>query len=279
MTYCAFFLSSGRCGTQWLAQHLGDAYPDLAEVTHEPLYMDYFPRQLLARGDPNPHGATRVVIAHADRVEALLRWGHYIECGWPCYAAIRYFALRFKDAFRIVHLTRHPVPSASSMVTHGYYSGPSHHVTDRALLTPWDGGVAFPEYRDRWNAMSAYEKCLYFWAEVHDLGLRLEGDLGLPWLRVRYEDLFHGDALDRLLAFLDLPRRRAIYAARGQPRDGYRRVGMSELDPRAIERHPRVVAVAELLGYDAGEVDEERIRRRYVAAPPTTGEAPSRERP
>jgi hypothetical protein len=271
--YAAFVLSSGRCATQWLAQNLGDAYPDVAEVTHEPLYMDYFPRQMRARPDPDPAGDTRAVLAHADRIESLLRWSRYIECGWPCYAAIPYFARRFAGRLRIVHLTRHPLTSASSMLTHGYYSAASgHHVTDRALPTPWDEAVLFPGYREHWQAMTAFEKCLYFWAELHGLALKMEGELGVPWLRLRYEDLFHGDALDRILDFLDLPRRRSIYAARNQPTDGYRRTARTEWNPRLIERHPRVIEIAARLGYDATEVDEDSLRQRY--APTTAKQRP-----
>lgn len=264
--FAAFVLSSGRCGTQWLEQNLGDAFPDVAQVAHEPLYMDYFPRRLFGLGRPDPAGETRTVIAHGDRIEGILRWSHFIECGWPAYAAIQYYAERFRDRIRVVHLVRHPVPTASSMVTHGYYSVPSgHHVTDRALLTPWDEGTLFHEYRARWANLSAFEKCLYFWAELQARALRIEGELGIPWLRIRYEDLFEGDALDRLLDFLELPRRPAIYEALKQPKDGYRMVSRQGWDPRSVADHPRVIELAKRLGYDALAVDAERIRRRYLA--------------
>jgi len=265
-TFAAFILSSGRCGTQWLARHLGDTYPDIAEITHEPLYMDYFPRRMLGHPTPEAGGDTAKVLAHADHVEALLRWGNYLECGWPSYAALPYLAERFKKHVRIVHLTRHPVTSASSMVTHGYYSAPTGHmVTDRALPTPFDAGVAFPDYRERWNGFTAFEKCLYFWTEMHHFALALEARAGVPWLRLSYEDIFGGDGLDRLLVFLDLPRRRSIFAALAQQTDGYRRTSAADWDPQTVGRHPRTIETAARIGYDALKVDEAGIRRRYMA--------------
>ena len=35
-----FFLSTGRCGTQWLAASLAEHYGDMATVDHEPMSAD-----------------------------------------------------------------------------------------------------------------------------------------------------------------------------------------------------------------------------------------------
>jgi hypothetical protein len=262
MTIAAFFLSSGRCGTQWLAKHLWDCYHDRAFVTHEPLRSNYLPRQLLGLKDPLASENASQILNHAQ-----LEKTDYVECGWPCYGAIPHFAKRFRGRVRIVHLPRHPIWSASSMVTHAYYRVPPRRdrLTERALLTPFDAGMRFPEYRQRWQQLNEFEKCLYFWAEVHALGLELQKTLGVPWLRIKSEELFTEAGLARLLAFLELPERDTMRAALGQRVDHFSFKTDAAWDVASIERHPRVVEVAEALGYDSVAADEKSIRERYRA--------------
>jgi hypothetical protein len=45
MNAATFVLSTGRCGTQWLAKNLTDHYGDLLAVTHEPHQREYLPRR------------------------------------------------------------------------------------------------------------------------------------------------------------------------------------------------------------------------------------------
>jgi len=46
-----FFLSTGRCGTQWLQKTLAAAYPDTAVATHEPVRGAYEPKLYLRAYD------------------------------------------------------------------------------------------------------------------------------------------------------------------------------------------------------------------------------------
>jgi hypothetical protein len=272
MSFATFFLSAGRCGTQWLAKNLQDAYGDLAVVTHEPIKRDYNPRRLLGLRDPKklkPYFKTdfaAVIARHVDAIEEHLKTYRYIECGWPCYGALRSLAERLAGRIRIVHLTRHPVPSAMSMLTHSYYHKTFlGKVEYFALLTPSDAGISFPEYRDRWQEMNRLEKCLYFWAEVNTLGLVLERELGIPWLRIKSEDLFEADGLDRLLDFLELPRREQIYVARVTQIDAWRHFTSEAIDDtKAIARHPKIMAVAIMLGYEPLSFDLSALRQRYA---------------
>ena len=267
MTIATFFLSSGRCGTQWLAKHLWDIYGDRAFVTHEPLRSNYLPRQLLGLNDLQASENASQILTHVARIERQLEKTDYVECGWPCYGAISHFAERFYGRVRIVHLPRHPIWSASSMVTHAYYRVPPRRdrLTERALLTPFDAGVRFPEYRQRWPELNEFEKCLYFWAEVHALGLELQSTLEVPWLRLKSEELFTEAGLARLLAFLELPERETMQAALGRRIDHFSFKTDTAWDVASIERHPRVVEVAEALGYDSIAADEKSIRARYRA--------------
>ena len=268
--FATFLFSSGRCGTQWLAKCLKENYADHAVVTHEPLFTYYLPRQLLGMEDPAGSDNAELILDHADRIEEHLGTISYIECGWPCFAAVRYFAERFTGRIRVVHLTRHPVLSAAAMVTHSYYrSGTGHdQLAESALVTPFDAGARFLGYGDRWDEYKPFEKCLYLWAEVHALGLHLEDTLDVPWLRLKYEDLFQEDGLDRLLDFLDLPRRDAMTAALDQWFDAYSFKTTRTVDVEAYARHPSIMSVARELGYEALDMDEKEIRQRYEHARP-----------
>jgi hypothetical protein len=263
MDSATFFLSSGRCGTQWLAKNLKEVYADIAVVEHEPILRKYLPKTLLGLRDPARSENAQIILDHTADIERHLEVKPYIECGWPCYGALRFFAQRFAGRIRIVHLTRHPIPTAGSMMTHNYYARTT--ILDTwALLEPTDRGVAFPEYTDRWQTMNRFERCLYFWAEINTLGLILERELRVPWLRVKYEDLFNADGLGRVLNFLQLPRREAVYAARAQSQDRWHHFRTDEeLDLTLIRQHPKIMAVAVMLGYKPLEADEAKIRERY----------------
>jgi hypothetical protein len=272
MTAATFVLSTGRCGTQWLAKNLIEHYGDLLAVTHEPYGHEYRPRQLLSIDEPDQWPTRALLDRHLAAIEKDLESRPYVECGWQCYGPLPYFAMRLGARLQVVHLVRHPVPTAASLSTHLYYHPRREQLNEQALPTPWDAGVAMPEYRERWAAMSRFEKCLYFWAEINLLALRLGWQLGPPWLRLRSEDLFGGDGLGRLLEFLGLPRREAISAARQQPYDAYAqgtRVRL-EAELKTIADHPRVVALARTLGYDALDFDRDRLMARYVI-PDTPG--------
>lgn len=264
MTHATFFLSTGRCGTQWAWKNLEEVYADLAVVTHEPILRNYTPRFLLGLKDPRKAKFADVILGHAAAIEGWLETKRYVECGWPCYAAIEYFAQRFAGRIRIVHLVRHPIPTATSMLTHSYYRDDVPSVVNTAgLLQPTDAGVSFPDYRDRWARMGRLAKCLYFWMEVNALGLRLERELGVPFLRLKFEELFQADGLDRLLDFLELPRRAAIYAARTHDFDRWHQYTTAKIKPSVIGNHPQIMAVAKQLGYDPLDVDLERLLQRY----------------
>jgi len=265
MNDATFVLSTGRCGTQWLAKNLADHYADLLQVTHEPHQREYLPRQLLGIGDPAQWPTLALLDRHLASIGKHLETKPYIECGWPCYGPLRYFAERLSGRVRVIHLVRHPVLTAASMVTHLCYHARPDQLTEKALLTPTDAGVAMPEYAGRWGNLSRFEKCLYFWGEIALLALRYERQLGVPWLRVRSEDMFSGDALAPILAFIGLPRREAIYAARQTRFDSHLMGTNVRLDAelQAVHNHPRILELAQQFGYDALDVDPDKLRWRY----------------
>ena len=77
MNSATFVLSTGRCGTQWLAEKLASAYGDLLTVTHEPLDNDYRPRLMLGQKTPlrlDPDSRT-TLLDHVERIERVVGVG------------------------------------------------------------------------------------------------------------------------------------------------------------------------------------------------------------
>jgi hypothetical protein len=67
------FLSSGRCGTQWLAGGLQELYPGL-DVEHEPIGPLYSPRRYFRRyADPEAILGVPEVAEHLARIELSTR--------------------------------------------------------------------------------------------------------------------------------------------------------------------------------------------------------------
>lgn len=266
-----FFLSTGRCGTQWVTKNLDAHYADQLIAFHEPLVFEYLPRQMFAGFDPNTTENADLILEHARKIELTIAPNQgtgvaaYVECGWPVYAAIPYFLKRFGENARVVHLVRHPVPTTSSMMTHKYYQQRSGNITEKALLTPSDAGVRLGEYADNWDDMELFERCLYFWGEINAFGLELEQTCEGRWLRLRFEDLFGGNGLERLLDFMKLPVRDDILKARDTLEDNFHAKTRTPWDVNTIKEHPRIIEIAKALGYDPLDFNPDAIKDRYQA--------------
>jgi hypothetical protein len=266
MTEALFVLSTGRCGTQWLAEALRGIAGDRAVVTHEPLGNDYAPREALGAGRPEALDPVLAepVLQHLESIEQTLRDRNYIECGHPLWSTLPYLLERFAGRVRVLHLVRHPVPVALSWLTQNAFIPPlGPHLSEKVLLSPFDKGVRFPAFGERWGSLTPYEKALYYWTEVNALGLDLEGRTSAPWLRVRFEDLFGGGAMKTIAGFAGLD---GPVATPANTVDEYPFVTRSWVDPGLIAGHAEVVSVAEQLGYDPMAFDENRLRLRYVGA-------------
>jgi len=260
-----FILSTGRCGTQWLAHVLASALGERAEVRHEPLGDDYAPREMLGAGDDpasvDPELAS-FIDQHADDIERVLESRDYLECGHPLWSTLPYLLRRFAGRARVIHLVRHPVPTAISWLTHSAYIKPfATHIPEKVLLSPFDDGVHFVSYRERWATMTPYEKALFYWLEVNAFGVRLEAEGKAPWLRVRFEDLVRGDGLARVLAFANAEAREVD---RPGMVDQFRYI-CDTCDPSLIAQHPDVMELARTLGYDPLGFDIDKLRSRYFA--------------
>jgi hypothetical protein len=268
-----FVLSTGRCGTQWLADTLRRILGYRAVVAHEPLDNDYQPRAMLgvrdvSQLDPELAAPIHELVAG---IEAALRERPYVECGHPSWSTLPYLLDRFAGRVRVIHLVRHPVPTAWSWVTMGAYCAPmAPHLQQKVLLSPFDEGIRFPTYRERWASLNPYEKTLFYWAEVTAFALELEQRTGAPWLRVRFEDLFEDCTLRRILDFAGWG---ALDASHADQRtvDEYHAVTPFWCDSALVSRQPEVLATANALAYDPMAIDESKLRRRYFRSPAVRG--------
>ena len=270
MPHATFVLSTGRCGTQWLTEALRAALGERARVEHEPLHNDYAPRRMLGISDPAAIGGrpARRMLEHVTSIEKGLETRDYIETGHPCWGALPWLLQRFAGRVRVIHLVRHPVPTACSWLSHRAFVPPRLPMLPaKELIAPTDAGVAFTEYPEAWPTLSPYEKCLYYWAEVNALGLHLEADAHVPWLRLSYEKLFDpaAAALDQVLAFLEIPCGGPITVDRSEKVDRHHFAIESWPDLLAIQRHPRIVHLAQQLGYDVTSFDIAKLRVRFGA--------------
>lgn len=264
-----FFITTARSATQWLALSLDEAYGDLLEAQHEPVGFDYAPCRTLR----NPAALKALadapaIRAHFDHIHAVLDGGRsYVEVGFPGFALAPLLRREFGDALRLVQLIRDPARVAASLVTHQWYvEGKRADVQGTVALTPADPGVAMTDYSDRWATMSAFEKGLFYWGEVHGYGLEVEAQAPPGrFARFRAEDLLDADPAERrrLCAFLGLPERDAWLDAPAQHVDRFRHTTTETIAPGAIARHPAIVALAEQFGYATDESDAASLAERY----------------
>lgn len=277
MQHLVFFISTGRCGTQWYTATLRKLYADRAVVLHEPMGPLYRPRQFMRAYNRLDEMKSPKLIRHLQRIADVSRSQIYIETGWPCFSAIPLFIQEFGDRVKVVHLTRHPVPTALSLMTHNYYRPKVRRdwYTRHAALDPFCKGVRQKDYRGAWTRLSQYEKCLFLWTEIHLYAEELADRYpSLSISRVSMEELFSGDeaVLRRFTCFLGLPFREALRDAVNVNVDTHQRRTATRFDWRLIFRHQRCVSLANRLGYDltkyhAAELDD-RYRSRKL--PPRT---------
>ena len=271
MRKVTFVLTTARSGTQWLTSQLNRAFGDLLVARHEPVGYLYRPRETLR--DPAKLGALHAsaeVRAHFDMIRSVLEDRGYVETGFPAFALAPVLRAEFGDRLRLVQLTRHPVHVAASLVTHGWYcDGRRDDIARAVALTPFDPGVTLGRYAERWPRMSAFEKGLFYWHEVHSFAAEVEAAAPpAAFARFRFEDLVgDGAARDALRRFLELPARDAWADAGAARVDRFRRWTGVAIDPAAIRGHPEILALARRLGYEPEDVDQAALASRYGRGP------------
>jgi hypothetical protein len=104
--------------------------------------------------------------------------------------------------------------------------------------------------------MTAFEKGLFYWAEVHLYGLEVRKELPeVPFLQLTFEDLLAGTpAQERLAAFLEVPYRAAWRDASAIRIDAIPN-DTNTIDRSPLQDHPEIASLAKDFGYDIGDAD------------------------
>ncbi|MDB6116357.1 MAG: hypothetical protein JWO08_138, partial [Verrucomicrobiaceae bacterium] len=141
----------------------------------------------------------------------------------------------------------------------------------KVLLSPFDAGVRFLEYCETWPELNPYEKALYYWTEINAAGLEWEQSLGVPWLRVTYEDVFGGQGLAALHDFLGIEA--GTPAKTGLRVDKFYYISAGLYDWQGIANHPHTLQVCQQLDYDPMSVNGQALQQRYLAGVPISSSA------
>ena len=241
-----FFLSTGRCGTQWLQKTLSTVYRAEARVTHEPVKAPYKARRYLRAYDKfDELLSSRPVTQHLQGIDETLKTKIYIETGWPSYPVLPFIIDQLEGRVRVVHLVRHPVLTALSLATHKMYN---HHLdwAKGFAINPFDPGVIQKELTAQWHTMNMYEKCLFWWTEINLYALELQEKYpDLEFFFLRYEDLFgeNIEVMSALVAFMGLAYNPAIHLHTSKIVDSYR-YKSSAVDWTLIYSYPKTIALA-----------------------------------
>lgn len=264
------FLGTGRCGTQWLTAGLRALYSGI-DVEHEPIGPLYQPRRFF-RSYRDPEAMLRVsaIHSHVRRIEGCRRL--YVETGWPLFPILPLLCQRVPERLRIVHLTRHPVPTALSHLAHQSYAGSPRDdaYTRLATLGPEDPGVFETAYMDPWDTLHPYEKCLFWWNEVHRFGLELPQRFPrVPFLRVKSEAILSGRRphLEQMLEFMQLSWVPSWTDRASKVIDRWHHHTDADVDPSDVFSHGSVLETADRLGYEMRSLDAEALLARYRGTP------------
>jgi hypothetical protein len=253
-----FIVSSGRTGTKAIAQHLSRCYPQVW-ATHEPA-----PSWRLRMG------TTRALCGNATREElkemlARLRKGLververaiYVESNPYLSGFIEVLGEVFEGA-SVVHVVRDPRTYVRSGVNFGAFRG-----MKKLAAEFWPNWFPRPEHEPKWGEMDAIERLAWFWSLVNSHLNRGEQVYGQKYLRVKFEELFSGDGLERLADWMGLPRSsEMIEEAKKERVNASTREQLPEWEKWCGADQHKVMSHCEKLMRMYGYLNEESVARR-----------------
>ncbi len=168
MAKVIYFMSTGRCGTQFLARMLGKADQNTM-VVHEGAGPNYKSATVFQSAEfESVISQTHQIRQQFEIIDQqLAAGGSYIDTGWPAYAWGPYFEKRFGAAFQFIHLLRNPFATAASMTTHALLGDGDDSLSNGGIIRPHQPNVSFPEFQTDYADFSYFERGLYHWLEVH----------------------------------------------------------------------------------------------------------------
>ena len=248
------FLSTGRCGTQFVATYLGEAAGERAVVVHEPIGPRYAAKQTLRAPDLDALLADHPAVQrHFNRLGRVVEAGQlYVETGWPLFPWVPWFLDRFGEEALVVHLTREPVRFAHSLASRLFYSPqqPNELWPQLSELHPSDPGVRHEHYASLWHDLDAVEKSLFQWLEINTWAEELKEEWAERFVTLRSEDVLAdpGVLLDSLIE--RRPELAGVFGERPPAPgvvDRWPQAGRSEEQP--LRYLPEVAELAARYGY------------------------------
>lgn len=262
-----FFLSTPRCGTQWIAKNLAEAYSDVAEVVHEPIGYDYNSRHFYREYESEDICNIKEVKDHIDYIRNVIKNKIYIEVGFPLYAALPSFGRKFNGSVKFIHLVRNPIPTAYSMVTHKIYSSKRKELNEKIMLYPQDKNVFLDYYKNSWSQINDFEKCLFYWSEIQMYYFEIKQRMyNVPMMSLRYEDILEEPEkrYREIVDFIDLPWRREVASRLNEEVDEYKNKIDEPVQIEKVYNHPQTVALALRFGYSVDTIDKKNLDKRYT---------------
>lgn len=262
-------VTTGRCGTTFLEGTFKENFQNSDNwISHE-----YLNQKITKVG---VHHRCYVASCHQrmlnDEINALLdSWktislrAPIVDFGWTMRSLVPYFYEQFGDKFRVLHIHRHPIEVAASFKLIGSYS---RFNSPEWAITPFHPRAAYPQFKSRWNEMSAFEKCLYLWLEVNNYAHELRNVFPLlPILEVRSTDLFKSeDTLEQIAKFTGFNNVNSpiLPSLKTNKRD----IFSLERSPIQNEwlnykKHPELIELAEQMAYNMDEAYIAQVIRKY----------------
>jgi len=265
-------VNPGRSGSTQLAALLRQGAPGV-HVNHEALDK-YAAQPNLYQRAWTPRAADAILeqpavaqqIAHW---RAALASGPVVETGWTAAHLGPVLYRVFGDAFAIVLLHRHPIIQAASRTIQGMYAD-AWRDRDHEL-DPFHKRALYPNFRERWRRMHAFERCLYAWLEITTQGLELHERLPhVPYVELPAADLFaRNGAFNEAVQLIGANPEalRSLRATRNPATQTGREAWPLGTAWQRYRRHPEVITLGEALGYRFDESVLATQLQRYQRPP------------
>ncbi|QEF99474.1 hypothetical protein Mal15_35390 [Stieleria maiorica] len=266
-------VSTGRCGTTFLEKSFRNSFANRDNwVTHE-----HLKQQITRVGkyhrcyDPT----SRSDMVNAEIRSLLTHWksvaksGPVVDFGWTMRSLVPYFYEQLANQLRVLYVHRHPIEVAASFKLIGNYS--IYNSEDWAII-PRHPNALYPQFAARWDSMTPFEKCLYYWLEVNAAAQELKQVYPeLNVLEVKSSDLFRSeDVLQSIVEFTGFDcYNRPVDKSRERNR---REIFLLERRPIGQEwiryqEHPEIIEFAQRLGYDMSKEFVESLIPKYQLPP------------
>ena len=249
-----FILSTGRCGTQWLAHRLTKILPKRYWVTHEPLLHDYAPMEN-SPSLPLTVNADKI-LAHLTEIrDHVNHGGEYIECGYQNWRHLAWYRDILQIDVKIIHLHRNPISTACLWLQKGAFLRQS----EMELFSPFSAEARLTEYRSKWHKLSPLEKNLYFWAEVQAQARAYKKDWSAEnWFDLPYNQLLNTRRLQKLGQFLNCEVN--LHPSNLMVDDKFMELEEIPIDDSVLDSHPAILSLAEELGYQVNSSELLQMR-------------------